>query len=377
MIYLDHNATAPLRPGVFAAMRPWFEEHPGNANSVHRAGRLARQAVEQAREQVAALLGAQPGEVLFTSGATESINWALQGLRPGAPRCVGASEHDAVLQALPQARRLAVDGQGLIDPAALPETLAAQGEAGLLSLMWANNETGVLQDMPAIAAAAAAAGWWLHSDATQAVGRLSIDFAASGLVALSCSAHKLGGPKGVGALLLRGGHAIERGQRGGSHERGLRAGTLNVPGIVGFGAACAAAGKALAEESARLRRWREEFEAQLLASIPGSEVFGAQAPRLPNTSFFALPGWHSEALLIALDKRGFALASGSACHSGSDTPSHVLAAMGVPTPRALGAVRMSLGHDSREADLQALLAALQELAGETAGGGRFAGLLNG
>ena len=375
MIYLDHNATTSLRPGVLEAMLPWLSQHPGNASSVHRFGRLARDAVEQARAQVAEWIGAQAEEVIFTSGATEANNWALQGLRPGAPRLVGSTEHDAVLQAVPHAPRLPVRADGCLDAPAL-QKLLQQARGGVLSLMAANNETGVLHDLEPVIQAAQSQDVWVHSDATQAVGRMRMRFDQSGLAALSCSAHKLGGPKGVGALVLRRGVGIGRGQRGGPHERGLRAGTLNVPGIVGFGAACAALVSVLDAECERLARWRDGFEAELRGRFADVRIFGADAARLPHTSFFALPGWHSEALLMALDKRGLALASGSACHSGSDVPSHVLAAMGLPTEVALGAVRMSLGHDSSEEDVQALLQALEQIVQSSSAGSAMAGVLN-
>lgn len=375
MIYLDHNASSPLRPEAFAAMQPWMTAQHGNAQSVHRAGRLARHAVDEARAQIAALAGCRADEVIFTSGATEADNWALRGLMPGTPRYVGAAEHDAVLQAMPGLRTLRPDPNGVISPAALAQQLEGRAP-GLVSLMWANNETGVCNDIAALAAVAAGHGSMLHSDAAQALGRVPLDFAGSGCVALSLSAHKLGGPLGVGALVLREGTAIEPLLRGGQHEGRRRAGTLNVPGIVGFGAACARLAATGVDEARRLQGLRDQFEQALLAQCPGAQVFGQQVPRLPNTSFFAVPGWHSEALLMALDREGLALASGSACHSGSDVPSHVLQAMGVPTQTALGAVRMSLGHTTQDGDVAALLAALLSITGG-GGAGRFAGVMGG
>lgn len=360
MAYLDHNATSPLRPDVLDAMWPWLNNHHGNAQSVHKAGRFSRQAVEHAREQVAALVGCESAEVIFTSGATESDNWALAGLRRGQPRIVGSTEHDAVLQAAPDALRLPVNAAGQAEVETLRTHLQETSPA-LVSLMWANNETGVLNDIPALAAVAAEFGCGLHTDAVQAAGRIPLNFEAAGLEAMSLSSHKLGGPLGVGALIVRRGVEITQGQRGGSHEGGLRAGTLNVPAIVGFGHACSLLAAQPGEEAQRIQQWRDHFEQRLVEKFPQAQVYGAEAPRIPNTSFFSLPGWHSEALLMALDKRGFALASGSACHSGADTPSHVLAAMGVPTERALGAVRMSLGYNSEASDVDQLLEALQEI----------------
>ncbi len=374
MTYLDHNATSPLRPEVLDAMWPWLNKHHGNSQSVHQAGRFSRQAVEHARQQVAALVGCEAAEVIFTAGATEADNWALSGLRSGQPRLVGATEHDAVLQAVPDARRLAVEASGQITPEGLRMQIAAQGGA-LLSIMWANNETGVLNDIPALAAVAAEHGCGLHSDAVQAAGRVPVNFQASGLEAMSLSSHKMGGPLGAGALIVRRGVEIARGQRGGSHEGGLRAGTLNVPAIVGFGHACEMLQTEMSRESGRIQAWRDAFEQRLRQTFPEVEIYGADAPRIPNTSFFSLPGWHSEALLMALDKHDLALASGSACHSGTDTPSHVLAAMGVPTERALGAVRMSLGYSSQVSDLDQLLDALVAIDATRGHGSVFGELL--
>lgn len=375
MHYLDHNATSPLRPKVLEAMWPWLNQHHGNSQSVHKAGRFARQAVEHARAQVAQFIGADAEEVIFTSGATESDNWAINGVRVETPRAVGATEHDAVLQANSEAIRIAVDADGVIQPAALAKALSGI-TPGLVSIMWANNETGVVHPVPELAAVAAEMGWSMHSDAVQAAGRIALSFRESGLQAMSLSSHKIGGPLGVGALVLRRGCEIERGQRGGSHEGGLRAGTLNVPAIVGFGAACELLGEEWSEEMALLAQWRDHFECALRDQFPEAQIFGSSVRRLPNTSFFALPGWHSEALLMVLDKRGFALASGSACHSGADTPSHVLAAMGVPTDVALGAVRLSLGYNSQRADIDELLAALVAIDETRGHGSVFGELLN-
>lgn len=374
MTYLDHNATSPLRPEVLDAMWPWLNKHHGNSQSVHQAGRFSRQAVENARQQVASLVGCEASEVIFTAGATEADNWALSGLRRGQPRLVGATEHDAVLQAVPDAPRLSVDDSGQVTAADLRAQLEGQGPA-LLSIMWANNETGVVNDVAALATVAAEYGCGLHSDAVQAAGRIPVDFRGSGLEAMSLSSHKMGGPLGAGALIVRRGVEIARGQRGGSHEGGLRAGTLNVPAIVGFGHACQMLTAQMQEESARVRAWRNDFERRLQEAFPTVEIYGAGVPRIPNTSFFSLPGWHSEALLMALDKHDLALASGSACHSGTDTPSHVLAAMGVPAERALGAVRMSLGYNSDAADLDQLLEALVAIDATRGHGSVFGELL--
>lgn len=372
MIYLDHNATTPLDPRVREAMAPFLDQHFGNASSLHRYGRLARNAVDGARVQVAALCGAEPGQVVFTSGGTEADNLALSGaLADAAPArlLVSAVEHSAVLEPAKRlARRgigvelLPVDAHCRLDLAALEAALGAaapRGPVRLVSVMLANNETGVLQDIPRIAALCRAAGALLHVDAVQATGKLPLDLAALGAHLLSLSAHKMGGPKGAGALVVDRALALEPLIAGGGQEHGLRGGTEPVAQLVGFGAAAELAQAELPERTARLRALRDRLEAAL-GRIPGGTAIAAAAERLPNTVQFALPGFDGTALVMALDRKGFAVATGSACHSGR--PSHVLAAMGLPEPVARGAIRVSLGPSNTAAEVDAFAAALAEVA---------------
>lgn len=353
--YLDYNATAPVRPAVIAAMAEamgWV----GNASSLHGFGRRARAAVETARAQVAALVGAAPEEVRFTGSGTEADNWALTGF-PERCLLVSAGEHPAVLAAAPGAERLPLTGGGLVDLAALERALAAARAPALVSVQAANNETGAVQPLAEIAALAHRHGALLHCDAVQAAGKLPLDAAGLGLDLVSLSAHKLGGPQGVGALVVRGAAEPAALLRGGGQERRRRAGTENVAGIVGFGLAAELAASELPQTLARAA-WRDAFEAGLRARLPEAVVFAVDAPRLPNTSCFALPGRSAETLLIALDLSGIALSSGSACSSGKVAPSHVLAAMGVPEALSRSALRLSFGWASRREELQRCLDAL-------------------
>ena len=363
MIYLDHNATTPLLPEVREAMLPWLGEHYGNPSSVHRAGRLARQALESARVQVAELVGAQAEEVIFTSGGTEANALALEGYleAAGGGLLVASTEHAAVRDAADRlARRgtavheIAVDAAGLIQADELRVALT-QYRPSLVSIMWANNETGVVQDLATLGEIIREAGVRLHSDGVQAAGKLPVDFAAVDLLTLS--AHKINGPKGVGALVRRREIALAARQPGGGQEQGLRGGTENLAGIVGFGVAAAAARRELAVRDAQWRALRDELE-QGLAALPGVQIHGRDAARVGNTCQFTVDGFESEALLMALDRAGFAVSSGSACHAGSGEPTHVLRAMGVPRERAFGAVRVSLGHGNDAADIRRFLAEL-------------------
>lgn len=370
-VYLDHNATTPLDARVLEAMLPYLTGPYANPSSLHRAGRAARDAVEAAREQVAAFVGAQPGEVIWTSGGSEANNLALKGVAgavPGARVLYGASEHPAVMEAAEALRAagvavetVAVDAQGQVRGDAFRAQLAA-GPVTLVSLMRANNETGVIQDLAPLAAAVHAAGGWLHTDAVQAAGKLSLSLDALGADLLSFSSHKLYGPKGVAALVRKAHVPLQPQVHGGPQERGLRGGTENVAAIVGFGAACALASAELAQRNAHWLALRERLEAGL-ARLPGIGIFAAGAARLPNTVQFALAGWEGEALLMQLDRRGFAVSSGSACASGRGEPSHVLLAMGVPRERAYGAIRVSLGKDNTAAEVDAFLAALAGIIG--------------
>ncbi len=369
-VYLDHNGSTPLAEEASAAMAPWLaaEDGWGNPSAVHRMGRLARAAVEEARVQVAALVGARPEQVIFTSGATEANNLALQGWtaasRGQAVLAVSAVEHPSVrttAQAL--ARRglaevytIAVDGQGRLDMAALELTLA-EDRPGLVSVMAANNETGVIQDLAEIARRVGKAGALLHSDAAQAAGKIALDFHGSGVQMLSLSAHKLNGPKGVGALVMDPGVALEPLLYGGGHEHGLRPGTENVAAIVGFGAAAALARRELETRRRHLAELRGMLETRLRA-LPQVVLFAELAPRLPNTVCFAVPGIEGETLVMQLDRRGIAVSSGSSCASGSGRASHVLLAMGVAPELARCAVRVSLGEGNDASDIESLTAAL-------------------
>lgn len=367
--YLDHNATTPVDARVVEAMLPYLAGPYGNPSSLHRYGRLARDAVERARAQVAALIGAQPGEILWTSGGTEANNLALKGLCRGSPRgrvLYGATEHPAVMEAAESLRAqgwavepVAVDGRGLIDGPALQARLAA-GPVRVLSLMRANNETGVVQDVARWAEPVRAAGGWLHVDATQAAGKLPLDFVALRADLMTVSSHKLYGPKGIGALAVRAEVDLQTQLHGGAQEKGLRGGTENLPAIVGFGVAAELAVAELARRTAHTLALRERLDAGLRA-LPGLRLFADGVERLSNTSQFGLAGWDGEALLMQLDRQGYAVSSGSACASGSGEPSHVLLAMGIDPVTAKGAVRVSLGKDSRESDVDGFLVALRSL----------------
>ncbi len=364
-VYLDHNATTPLDARVREAMLPYLGEIYGNPASPHRFGRATRMAVDEARERVAALVGAAPQQVVFTGCGTEANNLALLGAAahlPPGPVAVSRIEHPSVLE---PARRLEargrpvlwleVDGEGRVRPESLDAALA-QG-ARLVSVMLANNETGVIQDVAALARRAREAGAVVHTDAVQAAGKIPVDFPALGVHLLTLSAHKLHGPQGVGALVRDRALELEPLLVGGGQEEGLRSGTLNVAGIVGFGTAAALAADELATRAARMRALRERLE-RGLARLDGVRILAAGAERLPNTVMAGVAGVESETLLMALDRAGYAVSSGSACHTGKTEPSHVLAAMGVPPELALGSIRVSVGKDTTEADVDGFLAAL-------------------
>jgi cysteine desulfurase len=364
-VYFDHNATTPLDAKVLAAMLPYLREQYGNASSRHEFGTLARKAVNQAREQVAALIGVQPAQVIFTSGGTESNNAFIKGaagMLKSSQVAVSAIEHPCIAkpaQELARAgwkvRRLAADSDGRVDLADV--TQALKEPTGLVSVMLANNETGVIQDVAAIASQARAARAWMHTDAVQALGKVAVDFNALNVHAMTLSAHKIYGPKGVGALILDKRIELKPLISGGGHEQGLRSGTENVPGIVGFGAACELAGQRMRELAPRLAAMRDQFERGL--SGMGATIFGADAPRIPNTSYFAIRGIEGETLVIELDTAGFAVASGAACSSASTEPSATLLAMGVAPENARGAVRFSLGVQNTPQQVENFLRALQ------------------
>jgi cysteine desulfurase len=363
-VYLDHNATAPLRPEAAEAMRAALGV-VGNPSSVHAAGRRARALVEQARADVAALLGAPAAAVVFTSGGSEANALALAGAggdTERGPRLCSAIEHDSVLRWVPKAGHLPVDGDGVLDLAALERALAEAPEPGVLSLMLANNETGVLQPVTEAARLAHAAGWRVHCDAVQAPGRLwplAMDDLGADLVTIS--AHKLGGPAGVGALLVAGDLTLAPLIRGGGQERGRRAGTENLIGIAGFGAAARAVRAEGPAEAARLQGIHARLEEGLLAVRPDAVIHGRAVPRLPNTTCFGLPDRPADLTLIRLDRDGLAVGAGSACSSGKVTPSHVLRAMGLDEGAARRALRLSLGWSTTERDIDRALALIAAL----------------
>ncbi len=362
-VYLDWNATAPLRASARCAMVDALD-HVGNPSSVHRFGREARRVVDTARESVAALVGAEATWVVFTSGGTEANALAVRGT--GRLLFASTIEHASVTAAREDIAPVPVEASGRIDLAALDRVLQQplRGPA-LVSVMLANNETGILQPVAEAAAIVHAHGAWLHCDAVQAAGRVDVDMKALGIDLLTLSAHKLGGPQGVGALVCRGDVSLSAVQRGGGQERGLRAGTENVAGIAGFGAACAAAWADLtkADDQARLRN---RFESGARTIAPMTRFIGADVPRLPNTSCLSLPGVEASTLVMALDLAGFAVSAGSACSSGKVRPSHVLAAMGLPPAIVQGGVRMSLGWSTTEIEIDRCVEAWGDIANRLA-----------
>ena len=360
MVYLDHNATTPVLPDVAEAMTQALARL-GNASSVHAFGRHARRSVEEARESVAALAGARPAEVIFTSGGTEANNLALRGTGR-EPVLVSSVEHVSVLDAVARAATVPipipvpVDGDGVVDIGALEARLAAVPGRALVSVMLANNETGVIQPVAKVAEAARRLGALVHCDAVQGAAKIPLDMASLGVDMLTLSAHKMGGPQGIGALIVRDGTPLRPEARGGGQERRRRAGTENVPAIVGFGVAAAAAGEGMAE-APRLRRLRDGLESRMTGICGGSRIFGSAAERLPNTSCVSMPGVASETQVMALDLAGVAVGAGSACSSGKVEPSHVLAAMGVAPEHASTAIRVSLGRTTTEDDVSTFLEA--------------------
>ena len=361
-VYLDHNATTPVDERVLEVMLPYMREHYGNASSVHREGRVAKQAIEQAREQVAALVGAHSSQVIFTSGGTEANNLALKGVCLSSPLTrlvVSAIEHDSVLvpAKLLGAEILPVDGQGRLRQEQLAQSLANGNK--LVSVMLVNNETGVIQDIASLAQMTRKQGALLHTDAVQAVGKIHVDMAALGVQMLSLSAHKIYGPKGIGALVVDKAVSFEPLLHGGGHEKGRRAGTQNVAAIVGFGKAAELAALELAQRNQTQLQLRERLEQRLMDSVAGVEIFSRQAERVANTCFFSVPGIDGEALLLALDEAGYAVSSGSACDSKNSGPSHVLMAMGIEEDRAQGAIRVGLGQDNTQAQVDDFVTAVK------------------
>jgi cysteine desulfurase len=365
--YLDYNAAAPLRPEVREAMGEALSLC-GNPSSVHAEGRAARAAIEAARTDVAALVGARPEDVIFTSGGTEANALAFASPTGSAWHCyVSAVEHPSVLAGgrfYPETTtRIAVTSDGVIDLEMLARELAKHHLGGwrpLVSVMAANNETGAIQPVAETAKIVHSAGGLLHTDAVQAAGRIKLEIAALGADMLSLSAHKIGGPKGAGALVLGNGASVEPLIKGGGQERRRRAGTENVAGIVGFGVAAKLAAAEL-KNIGEVARLRDELESGALAIAPGATVLSANVERLPNTSCIAVLGVKAETLVIGLDLAGIAVSSGSACSSGKVEASHVLSAMGVADELAQGAIRVSLGFATRRDDIDNFLKAFAEL----------------
>jgi cysteine desulfurase len=366
-VYFDHNATTPVDERVLAAMLPFLREQYGNASSRHEFGTLAHKAVDIARQQVAAMVGVQPLQVVFVSGGTEANNFFIKGAA-GCLRlsqiAVSAIEHPCVArpaQELSRAgwkvRKLAVTKDGSIDLSDVEAAL--QEPTGIVSVMLANNETGVIQDVSAVAERARAAGAWMHTDAVQALGKIAVDFNALNVHAMTLSAHKIYGPKGAGALVVDKRIELRPLLSGGGHERGWRSGTENVPAIVGFGAACDLAVERMEELNKRLAALRAELERGLHRL--GAVIFGEAAKRIQNTSYFALPGIDGETLVVELDKEGYAVAAGAACSSASTEPSATLLAMGVTSELARGAVRLSLGAGNTQREVQDFLQVLAKV----------------
>jgi cysteine desulfurase len=374
MAYLDHAATTPMLPQAVEAYVSAAQE-VGNASSLHTAGRCARRKVEESRELVAAVLNARPSEVIFTGGGTESDNlavkgifWARRSADPARTRVIASSvEHHAVLDSVQWLDEhegatvgwLPVDANGTVDVDAVRAELAAHAdEIAVISVMWANNEVGTLQPVTELVALAAEYGIPCHSDAIQAVGQVPIDFAGSGVAALTVTGHKLGGPIGVGALLLGRDVAATPLLHGGGQERDVHSGTLDVPGIVAFATALEASVKAQPEYALRVGALRDDLVGRVLDAVPDAILNGHPTERLPGNAHFSFPGCEGDALLLLLDAAGIACSTGSACSAGVAQPSHVLLAMCADEDRARSSLRFSLGHTSTKADIDELVAAL-------------------
>jgi cysteine desulfurase len=369
MAYLDHAATTPMLPEALDAYVA-AAGRVGNPSSLHAAGRAARRLVEESRERIAAVLGARPSEVVFTSGGTESDNLATKGIywarrSPSVNRVIASAvEHHAVLDAAEwlgshegaDVTWLPVDTSGRVDPGAL--SAMPLDDVAVISVQWANNEVGTVQPIAELAAAATAAGVPFHTDAVQAVGQVPVDFAASGVAALTLTGHKLGGPVGVGALLLGRDVAATPLLHGGGQERDVRSGTLDTAGVVAFSVAVETAVKAQQEYAARIGALRDDLVARVRSAVPDAILNGDPVNRLPGNAHFSFPGCEGDALLLLLDAHGLACSTGSACSAGVAQPSHVLLAMGADDDRARSSLRFTLGHTSTGDDVDALIAAL-------------------
>jgi cysteine desulfurase len=371
-VYFDYNATTPLAQDVRDAIAAALDDTYGNASSVHHFGQRAKAAIDDARSAVARLINAEPSEIVFTSGGTEADNFAIRGvaeaLEAGGRRhlVAGAIEHEAVLNTVKALSRrgwtvslVPVDTTGILTVDALRRTLT--DDTALVSVMHANNEIGTVQPIAALAEAAHARGALIHTDAIQSVGKIPVDVRALGVDLLSLSAHKFNGPKGAGALWIKRGTRVQATMTGGKHERNRRAGTENVPAIVGMGVAARLASTKLANEGARLAALRDRLENGILAAVPGTAVNGARDPRVPNTTNISFDRVEAESLLIALDLEGIAVSTGSACSSGTLEPSHVLRAMGLPPHRAQNSLRFSLGLYSTDAEVDRVIDVLPRL----------------
>ena len=357
-VYLDNNATTPVLPEVMEAMRPYFTERFGNASSIHHYGQDTRSAVERARESVAALLACRASDIVFTSGGTEADNLAVAGLvKPGDHVITSSVEHHAVLFACKHWQEsgnnvtyLPVDGRGLVDPNDVRRALRPKTK--LISVMMANNETGVIQPVEEIGKIAAEAGVMFHTDAVQAMGKIPVDVKRIGCHALSLSGHKLHAPQGVGALYVRKGTRLQPLFYGGRHERSRRAGTENVPGIVGLGKAAELAMQGFAQGADdNMAAFRDRLQESVLNQVEEATINGDGAPRVPNTANISFHHIEGEAMVIALDLKGLAVSTGAACASGAIEPSHVLTAMGLRGDRARGSIRFSLGKQNSAEDV--------------------------
>jgi len=371
-VYFDYNATTPLSPEVLDALIGTSRDIFGNASSVHHFGQQAKAALDQARSALATLLNADPSEIVFTAGGTESDNFAIRGaadaLEPTGRRHLVASaiEHEAVLNTLKAlARRgwrttlIPLTASGIVDPERV--RAAVTDETALVSVMHANNEIGTIQPIAEIAAIAHERGALMHTDAVQSAGKIPVDVRALGVDLLSLSAHKFNGPKGAGILWVKRGTRMQPILTGGKHERSRRAGTENVPAIAGMGVAAAQARTKMTAEGARVGALRDRLEAGILREVPGTQVNGSREHRVPNTTNVSFDRVEAETLLIALDLEGIAVSTGSACSSGTLEPSHVLRAMGLPAPRTQSSLRFSLGLFSTEAEVDRVVAVLPQL----------------
>ena len=384
-IYFDHNATTPVDPAVAETIVRVMTDEYGNASSVHHFGQRAKAVLDDARSAVAALLDAEPSEIVFTSGGTESDNFALRGvaeaLEPTGRRHLIASsiEHEAVLVTLRAlARRgwrttlLSVDASGILRPEALAEALT--DDTAIVSVMHANNEIGTIQPVAELARLAHARGALFHTDAVQSIGKVPVNVRALGVDLLSLSAHKFNGPKGAGALWIKRGARVTAILTGGKHERSRRAGTENVPAIAGLGVAARLAAKKVTTDAPRIAALRNRLEDAILERVPGTVINGDREPRVPNTTNISFEAVEAESLLIALDLEGVAVSTGSACSSGTLEPSHVLRAMGLPSPRTQNSIRLSLGAGNTDAEvdfvvskLPGIVEKLRSLTGAAAG----------